>query len=784
MQIETLKPLLPDLVVQDWDTLLDAFYIHAPHGSGEDFLAFLHQQHQIDEHLLLKLLSEDEVELTHVTGPLEPLDENDTDRTYVTGPLEMRPEPDTPDPPFSSSHYRLLTVLGKGAMGLVHLAQDRDLQRKVAYKQLLSEISKNRTTLNRFLIEAQITAQLDHPNVVPIYNMELQSDGSLAYSMKLVRGKTLKDLLRETRHQYDHQGHPADSHTLEKLLEHFLKVCDALAFAHNKGVIHRDLKPANIMIGEYNEVYVMDWGIAKVVRLPDLPVDTSVQLQHINQDEPLEERTQVGQILGTPRYMSPQQAAGKNSELDSRSDQFALGLILYEITTLRPAFTAENAMAILKKVLKAQKEPWQHYAQRATPVELQAVVDKATALKPAQRYGSVNDMAEDIRRYLRGQAVRARPDTPVQKIGRWIRHHQKATLGLFMAIFLLAATMTGLSLYSRQRQLQLTHKHEQQLGQFLTAVSDQGRRIDSGLLRLQNMLAWFQGAVAQSLQHGKGTHQRFYWNTQYDYAQRQPPDLAYASYYGKMVSLQWPVYKLAPGTTVSQVQGTLNPLLALHPYYPSLLLRSLENPIIHPNSEQLLREQGTPITWIHLGLTNGLYVSYPGKTGFFPYYDPRQTPWYQLATQQPGIHWGNPYVDSQGQGLVLPCATSIRDRHGALQGVAAIELTFDYIIQNWMSLPQWPAVRQTYLLDEQGRILIRSSDQKRKYGLRFGEESINQALSLPEFPQAELVQAVRQKRSIHLEYKRDGRNILLVTGRMETLGWSFVAEAESGLLFQ
>lgn len=776
MKIETIKPLLPPDVLQDWEQLQAAFLHAQPHGSGADFLAFLHQLHRIDEAVLLKLMGEEDVELTQMTGPLPEGEVIDK----VPGRV---PE----------SHYRLLTVLGKGAMGLVHLAQDKDLQRKVAYKQLLSDISLTQSTLNRFLSEAQITAQLDHPNVVPIYSMELQADGSLAYSMKLVRGKTFKELLQESRQQYDQQHHLADSHSLEKMLEHFLKVCDALAFAHNKGVIHRDLKPANIMVGEYNEVYVMDWGIAKVIYAPEIPVDEAVQLHDIHHDEPLEERTQLGQVLGTPRYMSPQQAAGKNQQLDSRSDQFALGLILYEIVTLRPAFTAKSAMDLLKKVLKADKEPWEHYAKVPLPFELKAIIDKTTQLKPAHRYRSVTDMAEDIRRFLRGESVLAKPDTPIQKVWRWIRHHQQATLGLLMVLILSAAAVTGTSLYSRQRQLQITHAHEKRLGDFITAVSEQGRHIDNSLLRLQNQLSWFEGALTKVLQYGQPQTQKYYWNTDYSYSQHQPPDLGYASYYGKMVSLQWPVYKRAPGVLPAQVDASLRQLLVLHPYYPTLLLNSLQQDQkgreVHPANaaatqwQSLLREQGTPITWIHVGLANGLYVSYPGKTGFVPEFDPRKTPWYQLATQQPGQQWGNPYVDSQGQGLVLPCAVSMRNAQGQIQGVAAIELTFDFIIQNWMALTQWPSVRQTYLLDTQGRILIRSSDQKRKYGLRFGEESINQALSLPDFPQNELVQAVRAKRSGHLEFKRDGRELLLVYSRMETLGWTFVVEAESSQLF-
>ncbi len=221
--------------------------------------------------------------------------------------------------------------------------------------------------------------------------MEAQNDGSLAYSMKLVQGKTFKELMAETRAFYDQGQQPDIDHDLSLLLENFLKVCDAVAYAHNKGVIHRDLKPANLMLGRYNEVYVMDWGIARVMR-EDPNAQDPTALDWIQpplvEGEEMGETTQFGQILGTPRYMSPQQAAGKNAHLDGRSDLFSLGLILFELITLKPAFTAKSQVELFKRVLKADKEPWRAYAaNRQIPTELMAIVDKATERKPEQRSG-------------------------------------------------------------------------------------------------------------------------------------------------------------------------------------------------------------------------------------------------------------------------------------------------------------------------------------------------------------------------------------------------------------
>ena len=165
----------------------------------------------------------------------------------------------------TTHRFTLAEIIGEGAMGEIVRAKDQDLLRKVAYKKILPEIAENPKNLQIFMNEAQITAQLEHPNIVPIYGLEVNSEGEIAYSMKMIQGKTLGDLIQEARQQYQTQGQIEDTHSLTELLEHFLKVCDAMEYAHQKGIIHRDLKPANLMIGPYNEVYVMDWGIARLM---------------------------------------------------------------------------------------------------------------------------------------------------------------------------------------------------------------------------------------------------------------------------------------------------------------------------------------------------------------------------------------------------------------------------------------------------------------------------------------------------------------------------------------
>jgi serine/threonine protein kinase len=549
--------------------------------------------------------------------------------------LELDSEENLSKTELNRSHYDLLGMLGKGAMGLVHLARDRDLQRKVAYKQLLGK--DNSIATARFLREAQITAQLDHPNIVPIYGMEAQSDGALAYSMKLVQGKTFKMLISETRAFYDQGQQPDIEHDLSQFLENFLKVCDAVAYAHNKGVIHRDLKPANLMLGRYNEVYVMDWGIARVMREDPNSQDPTV-LDWIQpplaEGEEMGETTQLGQILGTPRYMSPQQAAGKNAHLDGRSDLFALGLILFEMITLRPAFTAKNQVDLLKRVLKADKEPWRAYsASRQIPTELMAIVDKATERKPEQRYDSVKAFSEDLRRYLRGEAPVVRPDNAWRKGVRWVGRHRELSLMILLSVLLCTSGAVIWELGDRQQKLVQSRQREAALLTFLARISEQGQRLDSHFQKMEGLVQGLAEATTYALSQGDRRQETWYLNdTQVKPPQKRfnPPDLIHSPYYEGEISPNWPVFLLSPGVTPQSISHLLNRLAPLRGALKTVLMKSgFEG---QPLSESQWREQltlrGVPVIWAYICLKEGIEYFYPGAEETADGYEPRTRSYY------------------------------------------------------------------------------------------------------------------------------------------------------------
>ncbi|HEY9839389.1 MAG TPA: serine/threonine-protein kinase, partial [Candidatus Obscuribacterales bacterium] len=531
--------------------------------------------------------------------------------------------------------YQVLHKLGEGAMGSVHLVRDCRLQRRVALKQLLSQWQQTPGTSQRFLSEVQITAQLAHPYIVPVYSIEMTEQG-IGYTMKRVQGLTFKELIAEAKADVQARGQRQPGHDLPTMLEQFLKVCDALAYAHFRQVIHRDLKPANLMLGDHGEVYVMDWGIAR-------PFGDQAHEYPFEADE-------KGKMIGTPRYMSPEQARGVNDRLDARSDLFALGLILDELVCLRPSYTAKNSAELLEKVRKGQTEPIVA-ADFKVPRALQAIIAKATRWKRAERYESVTAFAEDIRHYLRDQAVAAEPDPPLQAALRWLRHHRTACLGALFAVLLASSALTVSNLYRQQQVLQQAAAREQVISGFWSQVLHQGQAIDKYLLVVPRVLESIAGMGQQALQHGKPGPEPYFlddlrWND-------LVPNQIKSSHYGALISLDHTAFTLAAGLTEAQLRQDLQRMAPLQRNFRNLFVRSAAKP--GSDETRLLASEGVPIMFASFVTKSGINQYFPGTMYATPGYDPRKRPFYKLVENQRGMKCGNPYLDRLA-GSFLPCS--------------------------------------------------------------------------------------------------------------------------------
>ncbi|MEQ2008372.1 MAG: protein kinase [Limisphaerales bacterium] len=355
--------------------------------------------------------------------------------------------------------YSLESVVATGGMGAVLKAQDNNLARTVALKVMLNSADANEQTVFSFVAEAQITGQLEHPNIVPLHDIGVAADGTIYYTMKLIEGRTLRDILKDIR---EGNAETIQRFPISRLLTIFQKVCDGIAYAHSRRVIHRDLKPDNVMVGEFGEVLILDWGLAKVLPEPG-QADTEEQGAEFTGALPGSGAdamaTMAGQIKGTPNYMAPEQAEGRVADIDTRSDIYALGGILYYILTMQPPVTGANLDEILTRVTSGDittpssfnNKPIEnpsgmtapHCPGGTIPDALSAVAMKCMERESAQRYQSIEELQGDIAKYQGGYATSAQ-DANIFTLMKLLLQRNKKEV--FMAIgALVLVLLTGVA---------------------------------------------------------------------------------------------------------------------------------------------------------------------------------------------------------------------------------------------------------------------------------------------------------------------------------------------------
>ena len=310
------------------------------------------------------------------------------------------PEPDGPEDLLEigdlgdvPSRYEMKSELGRGGMGEVLLTRDKVMMRDIALKTVLPDLPSDNNPRERLVHEARLTGSLEHPNVVPTYEIGQLPNGEPYYTMRVVREKSLEQILEEKR-----TGDGGDEHSLTQLVSILRQVALALQYAHDQNVVHRDIKPENILIGSYGEVFIIDWGVAKVV-------DDSLTSFSTEELFELEE----GAILGTPYYMAPEQARGENTTIDHRADVYALGSVLYDILTLTPVFQTERTLSLLLQVVQEEPDPPSKRApDREVPAELEEICLTALEKDPDDRYQTAEEFADELEMFLEGVKERER----------------------------------------------------------------------------------------------------------------------------------------------------------------------------------------------------------------------------------------------------------------------------------------------------------------------------------------------------------------------------------------
>ncbi len=330
----------------------------------------------------------------------------------------------------NGQRFRIVRPHARGGLGAVFVAIDGELHREVALKQILEQHADDRFSRERFIAEAEITGGLEHPGVVPVYGLGTDAEGRPYYAMRFIKGESLKEAIaRFHGDQTPKNDAGLRSLQLRKLLRRFTDVCNAIDYAHSRGVIHRDLKPANIVVGKHGETLVVDWGLAKSIGR----ADPSVGEQTIAPSSSGSSETLPGSALGTPAYMSPEQARGELNRLGPRSDVYSLGATLYCLLTGKPPFAGEDVGSILRAVQDGRfPRPW--LLEPSLDVALEAVCLKAMSTAPEDRYPTPRALADDLDRWMADEPVTAWQEPRTRKLVRWLSRHRTGVTGVAAAV--------------------------------------------------------------------------------------------------------------------------------------------------------------------------------------------------------------------------------------------------------------------------------------------------------------------------------------------------------------
>lgn len=600
----------------------------------------------------------------------------------------------------------------------------------------------------------RIMARLDHPNILATFAPQEPDRGAGT----LVEGRTLRQLLDVAQSAPDGDSRAA----LSMRLEHFLKVCDAVAYAHHKAVVHGDLKPANIVTGGFGEVFVVGWGIARV------PGQAEPQTEETSDDESPEtvavtpgNRVRVGAVEGTPAFMAPEQAAGDAGAITTATDVCALGLILYELVTLRRAYGGRSVDEILERARVGSKRQFRAH-RGAPPLEpdLVAIIDRATAVDPSARYESARALADDLRLWMRGEETIALPDTSARRLRRWMARRSRATLGIVAGLVVLVLLSLGWAHLRHGAHLaeeRLVNASQAEVAaEVVDLAAEQAQRIADDLLSYEMLTERLASAAQQALQSGQPHDGRIYVPADFEAEDRAPADARYSERHGATISLEFPVSRVAPGVGAVKGEGALRRLLRASDVLKNTLAA------------------GPDAIWVYVATeAEGAVTMLPGARGIWPDdYDPRTRAWYREAAaafadsdREVRCGWSTPSLGLVGQGLVISCVQPFADEEGGLAGVAAVDLGFGHVASRHLDLPGVAGFVVGWLLDSEGRVMLTSESSAAPPTTAAG------TLDFRWFPDPEVVAAVRAGRSGQRR-AADGR--LFTWSRLAEMDWTYV----------
>ena len=669
-----------------------------------------------------------------------------------------------------TGEYRLGKVFAEGGQGIIREGEDLTLRRLVAIKSLKAQ-SDDSFTRGQFLQEARVTAQLSHPAIVPIYSLNSDDKDGLHLVMKLIDGKTLKSYLEQLDHEYRTSGVAQfDEHkSLLYRLEIFLRVCDALEYANSRNIMHCDLKPENILIGEFHETYIMDWGIARLIEEPGYDPEKWVR---------------PNTISGTPRFLSPEAIHGEHT--DQRADIYALGLILFEITTLREAYMARTSAEVVSLIREGRIAETRHkYGCKIDP-DLKAIIAKATAYDREKRYQTVHELATDLRHYMTGEETTANPYHLLGKLSSFAVRHKRLSL-TFTVLCLLGLLLTfGFTCFRITRQINQAHVYNRELGTAMLQSTACADYIETNIVRNAQFLStitseyvFLLGTDSADEEEGIPDCMLPVTALKTD-AKDPPPSLLYSSVYHRKIDFSHFAYKTIHEGPLTEVeQRRLHVLEHLRESIMDVFMSRLPKEVAEASpveQNEYLRLHGIPLHLLLFGFPDGEYVVYPGSGSYAADYDPRKRHWYKTALEgDGGFAWSKPYPgNTAAAGYLLSCNFPMLDTSGNFLGVAGFDLHLNTIIRDLKEHGNTGnGVIEKTLVDNTGLILLST-------GARFtGAMETNKEDSLTiRIEDQELFAQIKALKYGTISRDENNRRIIYCVNYLPSQDWYYVEKID------
>jgi serine/threonine-protein kinase len=693
--------------------------------------------------------------------------------------------------------FDVQNLLAEGGMGSVFIAHDRGLGRIVALKRLREGLERDTGALRRFVLEAQIGAQLEHPNIVPLYSFEPAQGGSPAITMQLLEGTTMDDYIQTAAKAPASARAVRGEYSLKERIGTLLGVGEAIHFAHERGVIHRDLKPHNVMLGRYREVYVMDWGLARVM---GSPIDMARERQgadgHRDTLEPQAKpdngpdkdslgtaptaislegpsssvdstATRQGEVMGTAQYMPPEQALGLIDQLGPAADQYSLGVILQELATLRPARSHTSAMKALTEALQGHlAEPIDIEGNQLHPALL-AIIERATQREPEKRYPSVREMTEDVRRFIRDEPVSVYEEGIARRLVRAAARRPALAFAILSLCGFTASVAIVGGVIHDARKTERQARELESTRRVLIAVSGRAHMVDDLLSDLAADVRAIGAATIELLERDE---------KKLDRKDRPLPELKPSEHYGwAPVSFEASVVTWPGKIPNTQAPANAAKLLLLERWLRDCVVDALppadragsaaqQTAAMQAGRSMLLRG--------FVGLEDGTFTQFPAREVTA---DPRSRPWYHMAARESGLHWSRPVVDATKRTLRISAVLGLRSR-GKFVGVAGCDLRITNLARTLRL--DLPGFRKAYLVTEDGKVAVSETIAKT---ILATVKNPDDEVVLPAVDDPELARRIAAKDAGG--YVEAGDR-LLVFSRMLSPAWTYVAELDRARYFE